>query len=86
MLHGQLPAGNFFRESDCEFLAKRTIKFNSTDNCPMIEQGTGQSPLSRPDFKHMFPLYICKVRNAFYRMRIDKEMLIVMRSHFDVNT
>jgi hypothetical protein len=56
------------------------------DNCTPIEQGTGESPVTRAHLKHTFAVNIRKVCYTVNRMRIDKKMLIMMRFHLVVNT
>jgi hypothetical protein len=86
VLHRELPSGNFFRKTVGEFIAEVAVKFHRVHDGPAIEQGTGESPVTRPNLKHTFTFHFSKVRYTVYRMRIGKKMLIMMRFHLVVNT
>ena len=44
-----------------------------------IEQGTGERPVARPDLENAFPPHLLKVRYPLYSVRIDEEVLVVLR-------
>jgi hypothetical protein len=69
-----------------EFLTEMAVKFHSVHDGPPVKQGTGESPVPRPNLKHTSAFNISKVCYTVYRMQIDKKMLIMMRFHRVVNT
>jgi hypothetical protein len=51
-----------------------------------LEQGAGENAVPRPNLQDMLTLYFCDIGYALDSMRVDKEMLVVVRFHRDVNT
>jgi hypothetical protein len=67
-------------------LAERAIELDCSHHRPPIQQGTGKCPVSRADLEDKGSFHVGKVRNALHGEWIDKEVLIVIRFHFEVNT
>src|SRR5512133_2758559 len=86
MLQCQLPGSNLSRKSYGQLFAENTIELDGMDDRTPIEQGPGERPVARPDFKNAFPPYILKVRYPLYCVRINEEVLIVVRFHRVVKT
>jgi hypothetical protein len=55
-------------------------------DCTPLEQGTGESPVTRPNLQHMPAFYVCDISYSLYSLGVNKEMLVVIRFHRDVNT
>jgi hypothetical protein len=55
-------------------------------DCTTLEQGTGKNPVPRPNLQHMPAFYLCDIGYSLYSMGVNKEMLVVIRFHRDVNT
>jgi hypothetical protein len=55
-------------------------------DCTPLEQGSGESPVPRPNLQDMPTLYVCDISYALDSLQVNKEVLVVVRFHRDVNT
>jgi hypothetical protein len=55
-------------------------------DCTPLEQGSGESPVPRPNLQDMPALYVCDISYALDSLQVNKEVLVVVRFHRDVNT
>jgi hypothetical protein len=51
-----------------------------------VKQGTRECPVARPDFQHLPVPHINEVGYPVDRLRVNKEVLVVVRFHFEVKT
>jgi hypothetical protein len=40
------------------------VKFDCVHDCTPLEQGTGESPVPRPNLQHMPAFYVCDISYA----------------------
>ncbi len=87
MLHSvSCPAAISAEKVSAKLFAEDAVELDGMDDCTPVEQGTGECPVARPDLEHAFPLYILKIRYPLYCMRINEEVLVVVRFHRVVKT
>jgi hypothetical protein len=56
------------------------------DDGTPVKQGMGERTIARADLEHLFPPHILQIRNPLYCMRINEEVLVVVRFHRVVKT
>jgi hypothetical protein len=86
VLYRKLSKGNLIRKGISKLLTQDAVEFDGMDDCAPFKQGTGECPVARPNLEHLLTPNILKIRNPLYRMRINEEVLVVVRFHRVVKT
>jgi hypothetical protein len=86
LFNGKLPLCNLFRKSIVQSFAEMPVELDRVHDCTPLEQGTGESPIPWPNLQHMPAFHVCDISYSLYSLGVNKEMLVVIRFHRDVNT
>ena len=62
------------------------VKLDCVNDRPVAKQGRGQRTVSGTNLKNTPAFYLSDTGNAADRIRIDEEVLVVVRSHSVVKT
>jgi hypothetical protein len=74
------------RENICELIAKHAVEFNRMHDRTVFKESAGQGSIARTDLEHPLSPYFLKIGDAVYCRLIDKEVLVMVRFHFEVKT